>query len=336
MRQAMLGRLRQSAYADGAEGGLAPLGLGGPVASIPGGTTLSASAADFAVASIHDEAPVFPSRLTFWSQAVGAWGTIDGNGNAAEAQRDFGGLFAGMDAQFGEAGRIGIAGGYTQSSLSLDERLSSADVDSGHIGVYAATRLDAFNLRAGAAYAFHDIETARAIVFPGFLDTASAAYDGDTGQVFGEIAYGVALGHIAAEPFAGLAWVHAGTDDFAETGGVAALNGADSDTSASYSTLGIRLATRIMLEDGMTVMPRASAAWQHVFGDVDGTAALAFQNTGAAFGVTGVPIARNAALVEAGVDMLITPEAKLGIAYSGELAKDQQDHAVKGNLSWRF
>jgi hypothetical protein len=119
-----------------------------------------------------EDVPVFPSRLTFWSQAVGAWETIDGNGNAVEAQRDFGGLFTGIDAHVGEASRIGIVGGYTQSQLSVDERLSSADVDSGHVGVYAATSLDGFNLRAGAAYAFHNLETSRAIVFPGLFETA--------------------------------------------------------------------------------------------------------------------------------------------------------------------
>jgi hypothetical protein len=50
----------------------------------------------------------------------------------------------------------------------------------------------------------------------------------------------------------------------------------------------------------MALTPRASVAWQHAFGDVNPAAALAFQSTGAAFSVAGVPVARDAAQVEAG------------------------------------
>jgi len=51
------------------------------------------------------------------------------------------------------------------------------------------------------------------------------------------------------------------------------------------------------------LMPRASLAWQHAFGTVTPSALLTFQSTGATFGILGVPIARDAALVEAGGDL---------------------------------
>lgn len=137
-------------------------------------------------------------------------------------------------------------------------------------------------------------------------------------------------------PLPGLAWAHTGTDDFAETGGIAALDGADGGANATYSTLGTRVATSVMLDDGTTLIPRASAAWQHVFGDLEGTGALGFQSTGTDFSIAGVPIARNAALLEAGVGMIVGTDARLGISYTGALSEDVQDHAVKGNLTWKF
>jgi uncharacterized protein with beta-barrel porin domain len=47
-------------------------------------------------------------------------------------------------------------------------------------------------------------------------------------------------------------------------------------------------------------------------------------------------IACDAALVEGGFDLRVTPQAKLGLFYSGELASTARDRAVKGNFTWSF
>jgi fibronectin-binding autotransporter adhesin len=49
-----------------------------------------------------------------------------------------------------------------------------------------------------------------------------------------------------------------------------------------------------------------------------------------------VPIAKNAAVVEAGLDLAISQSATLGLSYTGQLAEDTQDHAFKGVLAVRF
>jgi hypothetical protein len=41
------------------------------------------------------------------------------------------------------------------------------------------------------------------------------------------------------------------------------------------------------------LIPRASVAWQHAFGDVTPTAALSFQSIGAGFNILGVPTRRS-------------------------------------------
>ena len=340
VRQAILGRLRQASFTH-APDVMGALGFAGPVTVAGSGESESpalgyASASGFPVKAPPPAAPTFGSDVAFWSQGVGAWGQIGGDGNAAEVRRDLAGFFSGVDARFGEFARIGLVGGYTHSSLSVDARASSAGIDTAHLGAYAGGSVGAFNLRAGATYGFHTIDTSRTIAFPGFFDSARANYDGGTGQVFGEAGYGLALGKIAAEPFAGLAWVHLQTGGFAETGGVAALNGSGSTDDVGYSTLGARLATSFLLANGMALIPRLTASWQHAFNDIAPTAALAFQNTGAGFAITGVPLARDAALVETGLDLRVSPKAKFGLSYSGQLAGHLQDHAVKGNFTWNF
>ncbi|MEA2908315.1 MAG: hypothetical protein QOJ15_396, partial [Bradyrhizobium sp.] len=88
--------------------------------------------------------------------------------------------------------------------------------------------------------------------------------------------------------------------------------------------------------NGTVIAPHASAAWQHAFGDVVPTAALAFASTGAAFSVSGVPIAQNAALVEGGIDWRITAQIKLGVGYQGELAQHARTQTGKGSFTWNF
>jgi outer membrane autotransporter protein len=111
------------------------------------------------------------------------------------------------------------------------------------------------------------------------------------------------------------------------------LHGSD---DVGYSTLGARVAANYLLPNGAVLIPRASVAWQHAFGDVAPSAALAFQGTGAAFTIAGVPLAEDAALVEAGFDLPITPQATIGVSYVGQLAESAQDHSIRGNLLVRF
>jgi outer membrane autotransporter protein len=218
----------------------------------------------------------------------------------------------------------------------MSARASSANIDTTHLAAYAGADYGALNVRSGAAFAWSTIATSRSILFPGFIDSASAHYGAGTGQVFGEIGYAKAFGNAAVEPFAGLAYVHLDTGSFTEAGGVAALAGSRTTEDVGYSSLGLRLATSVVLANGITLVPRASGAWQHALGDATPTAALAFLSTGASFTMAGAPLARDAAVVETGFDLRLTPQAKIGVSYFGQLAAGLQDHAVKGNFTWYF
>jgi len=340
IRQAVLGRLRQASYA-GAADAFAALGSGGPIlayADPAAGGGLADRDADRpaqAVNQLFGAAPQSPD-LTFWAQGVGAWGRINSDGNAADVSRNLGGVFSGFDGRFGEW-RAGLAGGYTNASATVSARASSANIDSAYFAGYGGTSFGPLNFRSGAALAWHTIGTSRSIAFPGFSEQASARYSAVEGQVFGEVGYGMSFGNIAVEPFVGLAWVYLNTESFNETGGgLAALGASGTQDDVNYSTLGARWASTYLMPNGMTLMPRASLAWQHAFGTVTPSALLTFQSTGATFGIFGLPIARDAALVEAGGDLQLGPQTKVGVAYVGQLANNARDHSVKANFSWRF
>jgi hypothetical protein len=114
------------------------------------------------------------------------------------------------------------------------------------------------------------------------------------------------FGKIAAEPFAGLTWVPLDTRCF-------------SPARATKTTSAIRRSDcGYLLQNGMALITAHS-----------GLAVLAFQSTGAAFGITGVPLTRDAALIEAGLDLQPTAQAKIGVAYIVQLANYPHNHSVK-------
>ena len=305
-----------------------------------GDSANAAYAADVLGSAVPGKAPARPGErsrdLTFWTQGVGGWGHADSDGNAASLRSRFAGFLSGVDARFGEIMRAGFTAGYLRSDLNADARASSAGIDSVQIGAYAGGKLGALNVRGGASYSFDSIDASRGIFFPGFTDQAKTSFHGHVGQVFGEVGYGMTLNRLAIEPLAGLAYVHVHDNSFLESGGAAVLSGSGASENLGYSTLGIRAATALPLANGTVLVPRASVQWQYAFGDVTPTAGLAFQGTGAGFTVAGIPIARNTALVEGGVDWRFSPQAKLGASYQGELAAHAESHAFKGAFSWNF
>ena len=274
VRQAILGRLRQAPYAGGTDA-MAALGSGGPMlayADPAGDGPLAYPEGNWPAYPINRPAAArVPSDLTFWAEGVGAKGNINSDGNAADLNRNLGGVFTGFDRRFGEW-RAGLAAGYTNSSVSVPARASSANIDTGYFAAYGGASFGAWNVRSGAVLAWSTIAASRSIVFPGFSEQASARYDASQGQAFGEFGYAMSRGNIAAEPFAGLAWVHLSAEAFTETGGVSALSGARSNDDVGYSTLGARWASNYFMPNGMVLTPRASLAWQHAFGTVTPTA----------------------------------------------------------------
>lgn len=281
------------------------------------------------------KAPANTDRFALWGGGFGSWGSWDGNGNAASIDRDIGGLFVGADGQVGDAWRLGVIGGYSRSDFSVDGRNASATSDNYDLGVYAGTQMGAVAFRSGLAYTWHDISTSRGVVFPGFAENLSADYAAGTAQAFGELAYQFKAGQSAFEPFANLAYVNLSTDGFTEQGGAAALTAQSGDAGVTYTTLGLRASTVFAVGNGMTATARGTIGWVHAFGDTTPITTFAFGG-GSAFDIAGVPIASDAALLEAGLDLNLTPTAKIGINYGGQLSSEATDQTLAGALTVSF
>lgn len=274
-------------------------------------------------------------RFTVWGQGFGSWGRTDGDGNAAKLGRKTGGFFIGADTPVFDRWRLGAVAGYSRTTFDVKSRHSSGTSDNYHLGLYAGANWGALALRTGAAYTWHDIETNRTVGFAGFNDRLKGDYGAGTAQLFGELAYGFFMGSTRFEPFANLAYVNLHTDGFAEQGGAAALTGTAANTDAVFGTLGLRASTTFTL-GGANLTAKGMLGWRHAFGDTTPLAALRFAGGGSPFGIGGVPVARNAAVIEAGLDYAISPNATLGISYGGQFGSGIADHSAKANFNVRF
>ncbi|MGO4717310.1 autotransporter outer membrane beta-barrel domain-containing protein, partial [Bradyrhizobium sp. 2TAF24] len=274
-------------------------------------------------------------RFAVWGQGFGSWGNTNGDGNAARLNRSTGGFFIGADAPVFDSWRFGAVTGYSRTNFDVKDYRSSGWSDNYHIGLYGGTTWGALAFRTGAAYTWHDITANRSAIFPGFGDALKGHYSAGTAQVFGELGYGINAGAARFEPFANLAYVSLHTDGFTENGGAAALTSAATTTDTTFTTLGLRASTTFEV-GGTALTAKGMVGWRHAFGDATPFSAMRFASGGDVFTIGGVPIARNAAVVEAGIDYVLSPYATLGVTYGGQFGSGMFDQSARFNFNVEF
>ncbi len=269
-----------------------------------------------------------------WVQSFGTWTENSSNGNAAKLSQTTGGIFAGYDAEVAENLRLGALAGYSRTSFDVDGRASSGESDNYHLGIYGGTQWGNTALSAGLAYSWHSVDTSRAIRFADFSDKLTADYNAGTVQAFGELSHKLQTGNAVFEPFANLAYVSVKTDSFTETGGQAALTVDGDRMSTVFTTLGIRGATEMMFGNVKTEL-NGTLGWQHAFADTDPASRASFA-TGSAFDISGIPVAEDTALVQAGFDIKASEQATFGISYRGQFGSGFQSNSVNAKLGIKF
>ncbi|MBT2299602.1 autotransporter domain-containing protein [Variovorax paradoxus] len=275
--------------------------------------------------------PEDTQKRSAWTHVFGSWGSIDGDGNAAKLKRDIGGFVVGADTGVGAGWRVGALGGYSRASADTSARNSSSKTDSYHLGAYGGTQWGATALRLGASHSWNKTETNRSVAFAGFAGGLDAEYDSTTTQVFGELGHRIDLGRATLEPFVGLAHVRLKSDAFFERGGPAAMHGEGDSLDATFSTLGLRAS----MQASESIRVRGMLGWRHAFGDTTPASTHTFSGS-LPFTLAGVPLAKDVAVLEAGIETQLRPNLTLGASYSGQFGDGLQDHGFKASLNWTF
>jgi uncharacterized protein with beta-barrel porin domain len=269
--------------------------------------------------------------LDAWVHAWGHWGSVDGDGNAAKLSDNGDGLLVGADLPIGAEGRVGVTAGSSRNNISAQDRNSWARNTSTWFGVYGGFGNGPFAFRTGLAYAWDRIPINRQVEFPGVSERLSSDAIGTTLTGFIEGAWRIRTTAGDFEPYLNLAHIRLGSDDTTEVGGDAALHVNDERENVSFSTLGARAAWQF----GATQL-HGGLGWQHAFGDRTPQRTEQFVSGGDAFTIYGVPVARNAAVVDFGANWKLAPNVKLDASYNGQWASSAKDQAAKLSLDVSF
>ncbi|MBN5413570.1 autotransporter outer membrane beta-barrel domain-containing protein [Serratia marcescens] len=270
-----------------------------------------------------------------WAQLLGAWDHASGDANATGYQASTYGVLVGLDSAAADDWRLGMATGYTRTSLHGGYG-SKADSDNYHLAAYGDKQFGALALRGGAGYTWHRIDTKRSVNYGMQSDRDTAKYSARTEQLFAEAGYSVQGEWLNLEPFVNLAYVNFENNGIAESGGAAALRGDKQHTDATVSTLGLRADTEWQVSPGTTVALRSELGWQHQYGGLERGTGLRFNGGNAPFVVDSVPVSRDGMVLKAGAEVAVNENATLSLGYGGLLSQNHQDNSVNAGFTWRF
>jgi fibronectin-binding autotransporter adhesin len=262
-----------------------------------------------------------------WAVGFGGYGSIATDGNASGLHHNTAGFVGGADINVGSGFRLGLGGGYTSNDSSTSGRVSIANGNSSHVLGYAGWGNSHAEIKLGGEYGWGTANVTRTVA--AYTQTDSGRQDQRTSQVFGE--FGYRIGRRPIVPYVDVVSVSATTGAFAETGGSAALSGAEKTDTQTYSTVGLRVSFPMAW-----VRPRFDVGWQHAFDSFLPTQLLTLQSVAQSFTVLGAPWARDAAAVRAGFAFTVSPNASLSLDYDGSVGRRVQNNAVRGGLDWRF
>ncbi|WP_319533614.1 autotransporter domain-containing protein [uncultured Cohaesibacter sp.] len=284
----------------------------------------------------HNEEDI-PSSFTrtpqMWAQAFGMWGEVGATANTARTSSDEKGFLLGVDAELIEGWRAGVLGGYSHGSVSATSVNSSSEVDHYHMGLYGGTQWDALDgvigLTLGANYIWHQVDAKRQVSFTGFSDSLSANYDASTAQLFAEIGYTYELDAARLQPFAGGAILHQWSDSFIESGGASKLSVDSTNEVLGMTSLGVRGDVTLDRSKDIETVLNGSLAWQHAVGDLETSTNMRFASGGDAFKISGSPIDRDTALIEAGLSFSRGSDLALGVSYRGEFGTNAKENGFR-------
>ncbi|MFN3521036.1 MAG: autotransporter domain-containing protein [Phenylobacterium sp.] len=273
-------------------------------------------------------------RPWLWASATGGWGRTDGDGGAAGADRTRAGVMVGAERTLANGMTLGLAGGYSRTSVDLDARRSSSDVEASQVYAYAGGTAGGFTLRGGAGYADLSIDADRTIAFGSVAEAVSSTTEGSLAQAFVEIGRPFRTPVATLEPTLGLATLRYDTEAFAEQGGDLALQGGGDSRQVTVGDLGVRASRSFGADDAVST--HVGVAWRRTLQGAASTADLAFRSGGPGFQVAAAPLDRDAVAIDAGIDWQVSGRLSASVGYQGVAGDTAQDHAAQASLRLRF
>ena len=264
----------------------------------------------------------------FWLRALASDGRIDRDRNASGADLSGGGLALGADRRLNADWLAGLAFAYGASKA--DAQHGTINLDSYQLAAYARWQGAQYYVDGSLAFGRHRADSVRKMAF--LNQRAKAKYDADSASFALEAGRPSERGQAVLTPFVGLEGQILRREGFTESGaGGANLKVKGRTDDSLRAIVGARYAWQ-----GTRFAPSVEAAWVHAFGDEKARidARFAAVPTASAFTALGPKQNRDRLRLGVGLTAWASKNARLDIAYQGEFARSDREHAATATLRW--
>ena len=284
-----------------------------------------------------------PRTWRLWTAGFAGAATYDGEAarDTADLETRIAGFALGLDYQVDRTALVGVAGGYTNSHFSVDQRRTVGDVEGAHFGLYAVKTFGRAYVAASADYAHFSNDTERSIDW--VLDEqAQGDFESEQVGARAEAGWRTSLRGVGLTPFVGFQASHLESDGFTENSqrnggpGILGLTFRSHDQTSMSSSVGLQLDSQLNLPAGRTLQPFVRIAWLHEF-DPDREAEVFLTSSPAAsFTVEGASASSDLAKINLGLNYQLTEHAGLFAYGEGELSGQSQSYSGNGGfrLTW--
>ena len=273
---------------------------------------------------------------SFWGQATAYKGNQDLEDSFAGYESFSRGLMMGYDVTPTEDSVLGIAFGYTNTDIDMQDFRSgdNAEIDSYQLSLYGSYQFrNEIILDVVGSYARHEYEGTRATG----VDTASAEFGADHYGIRFDASrlYDLEKG-IVIRPKAGLEVTHLRQEGYAETNSALGQSYDDESVNRVRSHLSVEVAKEVTLESETTVVPKLRLGWKHEFNDDGMDSTSRFIGGGSEFTTQGQAVDRDTFNLRAGVDIFTQNSMQIEASVEGDLAEDYEGFGGHVKAKWAF
>lgn len=305
-----------------------PYGLGmKPQQSDPNRSNLGGSLKD-------EQEFVAPRSTALWGQAFGAGMDQNERQNVDGYDARIYGLMVGYDNWISPGVRVGIAGGYANTTIDGkgDTRGNNTGIDSYLVEAYGAFKGSGWYASGRTGFTWHDYDTSRALTVP-FGDSAKGSHDGDQFNASLEVGAPMAHGGTVLTPVASLTYSRLHQDGYTETSGSAMALDVGAQTNDSLVS-GLGLKGLVAIANDTVIEGRA--LWLHEFSDDSQVVTAGFAAGGGTFTAAGPGVGRDSADLGIGMLAQIGFNSTFQLNYDANIREDYLAHVGSARIDINF
>jgi uncharacterized protein YhjY with autotransporter beta-barrel domain len=278
-----------------------------------------------------------PRTWRLWTSGFGGSSSFQGDGaGTPELSTRTYGIGVGLDYEVDPTLLLGVAGGYTYTPFSVENFLTSGQAESGQFALYGVKRYGPGYVAGIAEYTHLYNKSDRSIDWV-VDERATGHYTGDGFYGRLETGWRQIFGAHAVTPYAAIDVAPFRFGGFTEADpGILGLTFGSQSVTSVMSTLGLQFDTRMALDNGQRLTPFTRIAWGHEFNPDRGVDSTMISSPEVSFSPEGAFVARDAALVDAGLKLDVTEHTGLFAYFNGAFGDNSQSYGGNAGvkISW--